>query len=403
MEDSKLSKIASEYGSPCFVFDADELVNRVNSIRELLMSVRSDSENQIDLCYAVKANPFLISVLEDLVDKFEVCSPGELEIVKYYSVSSSKIVYSGVNKGEKDIKEALDYGVSIITAESIRHFELIMKEAGKRDNEVRVILRLTSGNQFGMSVNDIRSILDKMPYKNIRIDGIHYYAATQRNNPKPQEKELKKLEEILDELRQKYCIKLRKLEYGPGLPYPYFDKDDFSDTLAPLKNILPALAQTSKVCELTIEVGRFIASSCGYYLTSICDIKESEGQKWCILDGGLNHINYYGQMMGMKKPIIRHFSGGSQVQEDNDKTAYALCGSLCTSNDILVRNYELGKPKIGDILAFENIGAYSVTEGIALFLSRDMAKVIIHSNGANCLIRDSINSWKINCRESTIS
>ena len=425
MDDCVLSKIAAEYGSPSFVFDADELIHRVNSIRELITAAHSDSTGQIGLCYSIKANPFLIPAIEGLVDKFEVCSPGELEIVRHYNIAPDKIIYSGVNKGERDIKEAISYGAAVITTESIRHFELITKEVAQIDSEVHVILRLTSGNQFGMSIDDIRSILAGMPYRNIRIDGIHYFAGTQRNNPTPQEKELRKLETLMDELRQEYGIKLEKLEYGPGLPYPYFDKDDFTDTLAPLKNVLPAMTQISKSCELTIEMGRFIASSCGYYLTSICDLKESEGQKWCILDGGLNHINYYGQMMGMKKPIIRHYSiqsyGGQLPEEfnkaiglsesceeagmkyqlnvpmDGEAKGYALCGSLCTSNDILVREYELCNPKVGDMLVFENLGAYSITEGINLFLSRDMAKVIIYSKGIYDLVRDTVSSWKINC------
>ena len=439
MNDCSLSNIAAEYGSPSFVFDADELTYRVNLIRELLTAAASTSAGQIGLCYSIKANPFLIPVIDELVDKFEVCSPGELEIVKHYNIAPDKIIYSGVNKDYKDIREAIIYGADIITAESIRHFEIIREIADSINKKVNVILRLTSGNQFGMSIDDIRSILSRLPYQNINIDGIHYFAGTQRNNPKPQEKELNKLKAIIAEIRKDYGISMKKLEYGPGLPYPYFMNEDSTDTLAPLKRVLPLLSDISEDCELTIEMGRFIASSCGYYLTSICDIKESEGQKWCILDGGLNHVNYYGQMMGMKKPIIRHLSrelldensqidaedlrlitvesglvsdsartvegdcglcgGASDSNSDasGDCYSYALCGSLCTSNDILVREYELHEPKVGDMLVFENLGAYSITEGINLFLSRDMARVIIYSKGVCSLLRDTVSSWKINC------
>ena len=50
----------------------------------------------------------------------------------------------------------------------------------------------------------------------------------------------------------------------------------------------------------------------------------------------------------------------------------------------------------GDVLAFERIGAYSVTEGPALFLSRDMPRIVLHGEGGDRLVRDTIPSCKLN-------
>lgn len=392
MNDAMLMQAIRQIGTPAFVFDTDELNNRVRNIKDIL---NEKAGGKIKLCYSIKANPFLIPYVIDEIDMLEVCSPGELEIAKSYGVCGGKIIYSGVNKGINDVSEAVRIGAGIITAESIRHFELI-KEASKcADKEVHVILRLTSGNQFGMSIDDIRTILDGAPYHNIDIAGIHYFAGTQRNNPKPQIKELQKIKDILKELREDYGIPLRKLEYGPGLSFPYFEGDDFSDTLSPIKNISDALGEIAAEIDLTIEMGRFLASNCGYYLTGIADIKSSGGQNWCIIDGGLNHVNYYGQMMGMKRPIIKHFAVDRDETSD-EAESYALCGSLCTSNDILVRELPLVNPQIGDVLVLHNLGAYSVTEGINLFLSRDMAKIAVHTAGKITLLRDTVHSWEIN-------
>lgn len=392
MNDELLMQAAKEIGTPTFVFDIDELKNRIKGIRDIL---EESASGKIKLCYSIKANPFLIPYLIDEVDMLEVCSPGELEIVKSYNVPCGKIIYSGVNKGITDVSEAVRVGAGVITAESIRHFELIRQAAEESKKEISVILRLTSGNQFGMSIDDIRTILDGALYQNIDIAGIHYFAGTQRNNPKPQSKELQKIKDTLKELREDYDIPLEKLEYGPGLPFPYFEGDDFTDTLGPLRNISEVLSEMTREADLTIEMGRFLASSCGYYLTEIVDVKSSQGQNWCIIDGGLNHVNYYGQMMGMKRPVIKHFSmdNGS---DKKDSENYALCGSLCTSNDILVRELPLQNPQIGDVLVLHNLGAYSVTEGINLFLSRDMARVAVLSAGKVSLLRDTVNSWRIN-------
>ena len=49
-----------------------------------------------------------------------------------------------------------------------------------------------------------------------------------------------------------------------------------------------------------------------------------------------------------------------------------------------------------DVLAFHNIGAYSVTEGPALFLSRNMPRILLASDDGVRLVRDTIHSSQLN-------
>lgn len=397
IDDKTLLEIANSIGCESFVFDADEVKSRAEEIKKI-MNENLSSEHKINLCFSIKANPFLIPVLTDSVDYFEVCSPGELSICMAEKVSGDKIIYSGVHKDDWDILEAVKYGAAILTAESIKHYELEKEAAEKCNKEISVILRLSSQSQFGMSQEDIEYIIEdamKNPSK-VNIVGIHYFAGTQREKLKHQRKEMLMLEEFIKELRDKYGVKLEWLEYGPGLSYHYFEGEDMNDTLAPLKELAEDLKSLTKWSSLTVEMGRFLASSCGYYLTKIYDIKSSFDNNWCILGGGINHVNYLGQMMGLKIPVIKFLSSGGRDVKDEEKSAYTLCGSLCTTNDVLVRDIKMDKPQIGDVLAFTNIGAYSVTEGINLFLSRTMPKVAIYSCGKTEVIRDRIESWKLN-------
>ena len=371
-------KKVGEYGTPTFLFDEDELVERVRAIKGIL--------GDIPLCYSIKANPFLIPALISEVDRVEVCSPGELAICKANCVPAEKIIYSGVHKDLWDIEDAINYGAGIITAESLRHYELIC-EAGK---PVEVILRLTSGNQFGMSLEDIEEVLRRnvSDKSGVTIKGIHYFAGTNRKSIKKHREELEMLTETLKGLREKYDLELATIEYGPGLPFLYFTDDDRTDTLAPLKELADDLKRVSEEAELTVEMGRFIASSCGYYMTTICDIKCSADTNWCIVDGGINHVNYLGQMMGMKVPIITHLRDGEPIDDS--------AGDNSCTNDILVRSVPLADPKVGDVLVFANIGAYSVTEAMGLFLSRTLPRVVMVRGGETRLVRDYIETWEIN-------
>lgn len=393
MIDNKTFKaIANEYGTPSFVFDLDEIVRRANNIKSIINP--TNNEKLINLCYSIKANPFLMPALKDNVSYFEVCSPGELKICKHYNIPGHKIIYSGVNKGLLDITEAIEYGAGTLTAESIRHYDLICEASKKLNKKVEVILRLTAKSQFGMHLSDIEEILERNINNDmVTISGIHYFAGTGRAKLKHQKNELQMLRETITNLRSKFNIDLPKLEYGPGLNFPYFEGDDFSDTLAPLKELFPDLSEASEWCELTIEMGRFLASSCGYYLTRVADVKSSPEHNWCILDGGINNVNYLGQIMGLKAPIIKLLDQGEDITETK---SYALCGSLCTTNDVLVRSYEISDPKIDDLFVFCNIGAYSVTEGINLFLSRNMPRIILYKDNNYTMVRDVISTWELN-------
>lgn len=399
-----LKKIANEYGTPTFIFDFEEVRNRADSIKRIM---NQGSHSPIKLCFSIKANPFLIPALIDTVDYFEVCSPGELAICKDYHVPAGKIIYSGVHKELDDIREAVCYepdyrggflSVALITAESLRHFELINQVATSEQVSVKLLPRLSSKSQFGMSLEDVEQLITNCSDNMwINIEGLHYFAGTQRSKLKHQKEELAELKEIFKKLRNKYNLALSHFEYGPGLYYPYFIGDDFEDTLKPMKELAPNLWEASEYSELTVEMGRFIASSCGTYLTSVCDLKSSYDHNWCILDGGINHVNYIGQMMGMKCPsctILR--SDGSADSELTSSKKWTMCGSLCSTNDVLIRDFPGGELKIGDILALENIGAYSVTEGIYLFLSRDMPSIVTKDKDTISLVREVKHTWKLN-------
>ena len=200
-----------------------------------------------------------------------------------------------------------------------------------------------------------------------------------------------------DDTEEKFEYKLKKLEYGPGFPVPLYNTDDFSDTLYPLKSLEKVFKDVSSWTELTVEMGRFIVSECGCYITKLMDKKTNDGVNYAIFDGGINHVNYYGQIMGMKTPIIFHYDKKLNLVDDEKVENWKICGSLCTINDDLVRSYKTSNMNIGDYFVFCNIGAYSVTEGIYLFLSRTLPKIVIYEgDGKYCVVRDFIETSILN-------
>ena len=88
--------LASEYGTPFYLLNKKEAINRVHEIQEKL-------PKNARLCYAIKANAFLTDFLKNEDILFEVCSPGELSICEKIGLNPDKIVFSGVVKTFEDI------------------------------------------------------------------------------------------------------------------------------------------------------------------------------------------------------------------------------------------------------------------------------------------------------------
>lgn len=377
MNSEALQDIAASFATPAFIFDADEFGRRAKNVKSAIGSA--------SLCYSIKANPFLLACLPEEIDRVEVCSPGELAICRRVGVDPSTVVYSGVNKGSEDIAEAIEYGAELLTAESLRQLGLINAAALAAGKRVRVALRLTSGNQFGMDSENLkRTVAEKGSYEGVDIVAIHYYSGTQKKKLAVVEKELAELEELADTLEERFGLSGISLEYGPGLPADYFGDDPEGRDMAVLAEAGAMIAAVAARRSVAVEFGRFLASPCGTYLTAAADIKNNNGENFVICDGGINHLKYYGQTMAMQTPPITLLGDHGEKTED-----YTLCGSLCTTADILVRKVTLPALSVGDVLAFGRCGAYSVTEGIGLFLSRQLPLIVLHSErGGNRLLRD---------------
>lgn len=373
--------------TPYYVFDTDEFAKRAAMIKAAL--------GNIHLCFSIKANPFLLHRIPEGLDRVEVCSPGELEICIALGIDPSSIIYSGVMKEETDITRAITYGAGILTCESIRHARLESNVALSQGKKVDVILRLSSGNQFGMSLTDIEYIISNPDeFKGISVIGLHYYSGTQKSLRKIK-KDLDKIESAISTLDEKYGFKPELIEYGPGLCVYYFEPDWEEKEKAALDEAATVLKEFAEKYPLGIEMGRFLAASCGKYFTTVKDIKTQGDANYVILDGGIHHLNYFGQRMAMEVPPIRYATEGKKAPDE--EVDYTLFGSLCTVADVLVREVRLPHLDIDDVLEFGHCGAYSMTEAPALFLSRFLPAIYAYSSDKGYeLLRDHIPASDIN-------
>ena len=369
-----------------YVFDIDRLLQRAAYLKKKL-------SERVELCYAVKANTFIIGEFIGKIGRFEVCSPGEAEICTALGVDDKDMVISGVYKTPSVIEKMVaEHDGRIYTVESLTQFEMLRSLSEKYDRVLPVLLRLTNDSQFGMDSGEIKSIIaERSKYKNLDIHGLQFFSGTQKTSLKKLKREVCKLDELLTFLREEYGFESKELEYGPGFPVAYFEGENVNEEEL-LKGFSDIIDSMQNKVKIVLELGRSMAACCGSYYTHIVDIKHNKGQNYILIDGGMHHLVYFGQHMAMKQPIFSVCG-----KENKPNTAeWNICGSLCSMNDIVAKQVSLPDVSIGDLLCFENTGAYCMTECISLFLSREIPAVYIKKADEYQLVRKSFETSALN-------
>ena len=376
------------YGTPLYVFDTDFLEKKVNEICNILGETA-------DLCYAMKANPFLLRTMTNMADRIEVCSAGELNICRALGIEPEKLLISGIVKDREMIRDVLEtYGNRCTySVESLNQFYQFAEWSTANKKKIQVVLRLSSGNQFGMdeqTLINLAALQSVCP--EIGIKGIHFYSGTQKRKAETIVEELRSLDVTIRGLEENAGCRLEELEYGPGMSVSYFEgkKDTVNEDMIMIREAIDHMKWKGRV---VLEMGRVLTADCGYYLTTIKDVKDNNGRGYCIVDGGSHQIHYDGQVRGMYQPAFQI----NPVHRSGQEREWTICGSLCSVNDVLIGKALLREPKPGNVLIFEKAGAYSMTEGMPLFLSHDLPCVALYSEKTGWrLIRDKQPTYVMN-------
>lgn len=373
-EEMTLYKYISEnLQTPCYIFDFDVFSETVQKIKLRL------AEN-VSLCFSLKSNPWLVAKAAECADMIETCSQGEVEICRRnLSGKLENVLYGGIAKEESDITYALESGITKLSIESVQQLETLSHCVEQFNVKPKVLLRITSGNQFGLNIDETLSLFAENRFpNNLEFAGIHYFSGTQKTDAKSVERDFNELTQILEKIGH---IGISEVEYGAGIGVDYFgDKsnDEVWDKTICFINGL------SKKYKITYESGRALSADCGKYIAKIVEARNRGNKEYYITNGGKHQIQYYsGLFSKMKTPKL-----SVVTEEPQEETTNAVVvGSLCTAGDILANESELPKAKQGDYIVFHRCGGYSVTENIALFLTRDFPTVYSIENGQLGILR----------------
>jgi diaminopimelate decarboxylase len=376
-----LERLAARVGTtPFFAYDRGLLTDRVRELRSALPPA-------VELSYAVKANPMpaVVQHLAPLVDSLDVASSLEMRTALDTTTPAERISFAGPGKTPDEITQAVAAGVTIEmeSATEARRVVLAGERLGVRPRvAVRVNpdfvvkgsgMRMGGGaQQFGVDAEQVPALLSDLAAADLDFQGFHVFAGSQNLNAEIICEAQRRTVDLVLALADKSPWPVRYLNLGGGFGIPYFDKDSPLDLQAVADNLRSlvddVIAAQLPDARTVIELGRYIVGECGVYVTRVVDRKESRGQIYLVVDGGMHHqlaaSGNFGQVIRRNYPI----AVGNRMDEKPAAEAVSVVGCLCTPLDLLGDKVELPYAEVDDLVVIFHAGAYGLSASPTAFL-----------------------------------
>ena len=362
-ENVALNQIASEFGTPCYVYSKSALTQAFERF-----SAGFAAANHL-VCFAVKSNPSLaiLNLFSTLGAGFDIVSGGELARVLAAGGDPKKIVFSGVGKTAVEMEAALNAGIFCFNVESASELNRLNKVASDMGKIAPVSLRVNpnvdakthpyistglKNNKFGVAYEDALSIYQQAAaMSNIAIHGVDCHIGSQITELSPFLDAFDRVLLLVDALEE-HGIHIQHIDLGGGIGICY------SDETPPEFNAYAAAMLTKlgkRNVKLVFEPGRALVGNAGVLLTKVEYIKYTESKNFAIVDAAMNDL--------MRPALYDAYHDIKTVQTRSDQSSaltYEIVGPVCESGDFLGHDRKLALAE-GDFLAIMSAGAYGMS------------------------------------------
>ena len=356
MTENQLPKIAQEFGSPVYVYDAHKIEAQYKRLTNAFKDVK-----KLKLNYAVKAlsNISILKLFKKLGSGIDTVSIQEVRLGLAAGFQPEEIIFTPNGVSLNEIEEAAKLGVKI----NIDNLS-ILEQFGTKHPNIPVCIRINphvmaGGNanisvghidsKFGISIHQIPHILRIVENTKMNVNGIHMHTGS----------DILDIEvflyasEILFETAKQFK-NLDFIDFGSGFKVPY-KQGDIETNIEELGKKLSArfnefCKDYGKDLTLAFEPGKFLVSESGYFLTQVNAVKQTTSTVFAQVDSGFNHL-------------IRPMFYGSHhdiINISNPKGRerfYTVVGYICET-DTFGNNRRINEINEGDLLCFKNAGAY---------------------------------------------
>jgi len=377
-EGVSVSAIAADAGTPAYVYSAAALVGEYRAIAEAFAPLKPT------ICFSIKSlsNLHVLALLREAGSGFDVVSGGELARALTAGADPGRVVYAGVAKTDREIRESLAAGIGLFNVESEAEFENISRLAAESGTLTRAALRINPDvydpkthshtatgrkeSKFGVDINRAEAFYDAYGRDEfVALDGIDLHIGSPIYSPDPYVRAISKTLDLIDTLSAK-GFEIRLLDIGGGYASDYERgasprADDYAAQIVPLLE--------GRGLEIVLEPGRKIAADAGILLTEVQYTKDGPQRSFVIVDAAMTDL-IRPALYGSEHFIwpVRLADGSPAPEQRFDYQAPGgkvvdVVGGVCESSDFLCQARSLPPTKRGDVLAVFSAGAYGSVMG----------------------------------------
>jgi diaminopimelate decarboxylase len=347
-------EIASEFGTPAYVYAEDDLRARARMFVEAF----AGRTERFEVVWASKAFPCTAAnrVLAQEGLACDVASGGELHLALRGGFAPERIYMHGNNKSEAELAYAIDRRIGHIVLDSFHEIERLERLLAERDRRQAVMLRVTPGitpstypavqtgqvdSKFGFAMEDVPGAIERCAHdsERLELDGLHAHIGSQIFDLEP----YRRLGELLTEMGD---YPLLNLGGGLGVAYTADDEppaiDDYVEQL-----LSGAPDHVTVLCE----PGRSLVANAGVTVYTVGTVKRVPGVRTYVgVDGG---------MSDNLRPMLYGARYAAELADRHGGDALCtIAGMHCESGDVLIRDIALDDPVPGDVLVVPATGAY---------------------------------------------
>jgi diaminopimelate decarboxylase len=366
------ARLASEFGTPLYVFDEFTLRRKCREFREGFAGQYAGA----GVIYACKAfiNKALLLILMEEGLGLDVVSAGELGIARSTGFPREKVYFHGNNKSADELRLALDWPVGRIVVDNFHELEMLAAIAGETGIRPDILLRLSPAvdphahqyvatgvldSKFGFPMASAEEAMTRaMATASLNLAGLHFHIGSLIPGVEPYEAAVAVVLDFAAEMKRKFGFELKELDVGGGFAVQY-TLDSPAPSVAAYAGAI-ASKITGKCQELglvrpqlVVEPGRAIVGQAGVALYTAGAVKDIPGvRRYVSVDGGMGD-NIRTALYGSRYEAVI----ANKMREEMSARV-TIAGRFCESGDVLVRDIEMPAIAAGDVIAIPVSGAY---------------------------------------------
>jgi diaminopimelate decarboxylase len=376
--------LASEYDLPLYVYDTSVIARQYKKLESAF------DVPEIRFNYAVKAlsNISILRFMKSLGAGADAVSLGEIALCLRAGFTPNQIVFTPSAVSIEEYLKAIELGVRI-NIDNLETLSYFAKHLPTHPVCVRINPHIMAGgnkkistghidSKFGISIHQLKEIIDLVESKNLLIEGIHMHTGSDILDVQV----FLQATDILFNAAQNFR-RLKYLDFGSGFKVKYKAEDVETDIELFGREMSRKFNQFCKdrgeSLQLMFEPGKFLVSESGVFLARTNIIKRTPSNLFAGLDTGFNHLirpmfyDSYHEIVNTSNP-------------KGDLKYYSVVGYICET-DNFAWNRPISEISVGDILAFKNAGAYCYQMASNYNSRIRPAEVLIHE-GKDYLIRE---------------